>query len=919
MYLTHGGGLKYISLPNSITSIGKNAFSSCINLQSIEIPGSVKSIGNSAFSDCSRLTSVDLPATLNSIGDMAFYLCSQLKVISIPDSTRTIGTMAFYKCANIDEFYIPAKVTMIGRLAFTETRADISVDPFNKNYSSLEGILFNKQKDTLIHCPKYRKGLYEVPLTVKVIGESAFNTCDSLSEVRLPSNLKSIHERAFYKCKGLSSMNLPESVSVIGKSAFDGCSGIGSIIIPDSVQAISNQTFYGCSGLKSVRLPVNLKSIGVQAFGFCTALKAPDLPEALRTINTQAFYNCKSFDTLMIPASVDTLGNSAFGNCTGLKSFYVFRKVPVDLYNFDNVFIGVDKNVCKLFVPFGTKTAYSTEYQWEDFRQIVEMPGFKLSTHFVYLYGSVDSYSSVTIIANVPWAATADQSWVKVIPDGGTDSTSILIIAEKYGNPLSRTATITVTSPGMEPEIITVIQQPLIASVRKFDVLECYGASTGMISFYDVVGTNEYEFSIDGGASWKADTTFTELPAGTYHARIRDVKDTIFDFSLGAIVLTEPKEMRAWVDGLYTIYCGSYHPGVQIYQPKGGSGSYEYSFDGGVTWRTDPNYWEYWWGPQWIVVMMRDAQYPDCAVVLAEGELMYSEPIYVEAEITEIDLSQNRLGSIDLTIYGGYGQYELRWNTGETSEDIEGLTGGYYYVEIFDYNTGCVEVQSFYLNIPPIADAGSDQIVSSGEKVILDGSGSSDPENNPLTFHWTAPDGVSISDHESRNPSISLPDVDKLTIFKISLVVNDGKTDSYPSEVMIIVCPAYQTEETIDICEGESYQGYTVSGTYTRMLKSMSGCDSTVITNLFVHPDYAPAISVKGDTLSASGDYLQYQWYNEAGPIGNEADSVFIISSSGIYFLEVVDEFGCIHTSDVIHMIFSDAPIIGESPFDYTI
>jgi hypothetical protein len=215
----------------SVSSIGERAFSSCLNLTMITIPNSVTSIGEEALSGCPSLTFITIPNSVTIIGEYAFSFCSGLTSISIPHSVISIGMGAFYVCENLTSF---------------------DVDPDNPNYSSVDGVLFNKLQDILLECPDAKTGSYTIPNTVTSIGEEAFRGCESLTSITIPNSVISIRYMAFAGCEKLTSVTIPNSVTTIGESAFTSCHRLISVIIGSSVITIEDDAFYWCGGLSEI-------------------------------------------------------------------------------------------------------------------------------------------------------------------------------------------------------------------------------------------------------------------------------------------------------------------------------------------------------------------------------------------------------------------------------------------------------------------------------------------------------------------------------------------------------------------------------------------------------------------------------------------------------------------------------------------
>ena len=159
-----------------VTAIGTNAFYFLTTITNVTIGTNVTSIGRVAFANCSGLTSVTIGNSVTSIGDYAFYYCYYLTSVTIPNSVTNIGQAAFEECNRLTSFTIPNSVTSIGESAFVDySLTNIAVDAANPNYSSTNGVLFDKDQATLIQYPiGLTNSSYTIPNSVTSIGESAF-------------------------------------------------------------------------------------------------------------------------------------------------------------------------------------------------------------------------------------------------------------------------------------------------------------------------------------------------------------------------------------------------------------------------------------------------------------------------------------------------------------------------------------------------------------------------------------------------------------------------------------------------------------------------------------------------------------------------------------------------------------------------
>lgn len=208
--------IEKISVPESVIRICDDAFSYCKDLKSIEIPESVTEIGMNAFSFCESLTDAVLPKNLTEIKAGTFSNCTSVETVSIPEGVTSIGNSAFSDCPNLSEIILPDSLTSMGDSVFARCTGiksimipenaeklsdnifygctlltDINVSENNKNYCSVGGVLFSKDKTQLIRYPVGKtKTLYAVPDGIVKIVDEAFDSCDNLTKVILPESIE---------------------------------------------------------------------------------------------------------------------------------------------------------------------------------------------------------------------------------------------------------------------------------------------------------------------------------------------------------------------------------------------------------------------------------------------------------------------------------------------------------------------------------------------------------------------------------------------------------------------------------------------------------------------------------------------------------------------------------------------------------
>ncbi len=226
-FMFHKMCLQSLILPDGITSIGQQAFSGCMELTSLIIPEGVISIGEKAFEGCCKLATITLSSTITSIAEDAYNHCDAL--------------CRFILAANQEAFTV------------------------------IDGVLFTKNRDTLVAYPRAGSSDYCIPDGVTAIGDYAFASSKYLATVIIPQSVTSIGDYAFACCAKLSELTIPEGVLSIGSGAFQ-CSGLTSVTLPSTVISIGMYAFAWCSSLKSINT-LNATPPAVDIEGFCNVDK----------------------------------------------------------------------------------------------------------------------------------------------------------------------------------------------------------------------------------------------------------------------------------------------------------------------------------------------------------------------------------------------------------------------------------------------------------------------------------------------------------------------------------------------------------------------------------------------------------------------------------------------------------------------
>ena len=201
----------------------------CRNIHSVTIPESVTSIGKYAFARCSSLTSLKLGENIKTIGDHAFYYCIKLESVTIPQSVTFMGDRAFTGCAQLNSLTINDAAISIGDWTFDEC---------------------------------YKLTTLSLGEKIKTIGDYAFYDCRILNNVTIPQSVTSIGDHAFGCCFGMDSFTIKDATTSIGKYAFSDCQSLTTLSLGENITTIDDDAFRSCYKLETITLPAGLASFG---------------------------------------------------------------------------------------------------------------------------------------------------------------------------------------------------------------------------------------------------------------------------------------------------------------------------------------------------------------------------------------------------------------------------------------------------------------------------------------------------------------------------------------------------------------------------------------------------------------------------------------------------------------------------------
>jgi hypothetical protein len=342
--------LTSLTIGNSVTSIGYEAFSGCSGLTELTIPNSVTSIGNSVFSGCTGLIgTLTIPSSVTSIGYEAFSGCTGLTgTLTIPSSVTLIENYAFSGCTGLKNIVLEDGTAL---LSFGTTSSSLADKVFEN--CPVESVYLGRNISYYIYYSPFGNNTALTSLTVgnsvtsigNSAGNSAFSGCTGLKDIVLKDGMAtlfvsgSLYSPAlesvylgrnvpsgylFANNTTLTSLTIGDSVTSIGNSAFSWCTGLTELTIPNSVTEIGERAFWNCTGLTELTIPNSVTEIGTYTFSGCTGLTGTlTIGNSVTSIGSNAFSGCTGLTELTIPNSVTSIGGYAFSDCTGLTALTI--------------------------------------------------------------------------------------------------------------------------------------------------------------------------------------------------------------------------------------------------------------------------------------------------------------------------------------------------------------------------------------------------------------------------------------------------------------------------------------------------------------------------------------------------------------------------------------------------------------------
>ena len=527
--------VKKIVIHDGITEIGDLAFYPCVNVENIEIPKSVINIDDWGLYPLNNLKNINVSEDNSEFCsiDGILYNKNITKLVMYPerkDSTTyeiLDGINSFSKYA----------LCSVG-----DNVENITVSENNKNFKSIDGVLFNIDGTQLIRYPIGKKEKnYEIPegtktikenafegsnlenieITdgVEIIEEEAFSYCSKLTNVEIPKTVGSIEVAAFYNCRNLTTVKLPNTMSELGKNVFAYCqklteinipngisklkdsvfayTGLTQVEIPNTVKEIGNTTFYQCTNLSKVKMSDSVTEIGAYAFGDCTSLKSLEMPNTIKSIGQDAFNNCTELTNINLPNSIEYIGVGAFWGCTKLESVNIPHNSNLtDLFGFG------ETGLRYIEIPSNIKKIHSNA-----FKNCINLTTVEIQNGVSEIQGN--AFEGCTNLTKI------------IIPKSVLDMGKFASGRTVFEGCDNVTIYCQSNSKALEHAMEKNIKYVIDDDVPQIENVKIDGAYITITSNDSKVGLDKYPYSIDG-QHWFSNNSIAVEKSGTYTVYVRD-------------------------------------------------------------------------------------------------------------------------------------------------------------------------------------------------------------------------------------------------------------------------------------------------------------------------------------------------------------------------------------------------------------
>ena len=391
------GGVERIFISAIIDSIGFRAFSSMSDLKTLEVDSTNEHFSSfdGALYNKSRTSLICVPAGktdvftipvgVTTVEDIAFEWGKCQKVI-IPNTVTTLKDGAFWGCERLGEVHIPASVTTIegGIFAGCKSLYNLTIDSLNQNYVVIDRVIYSSNMDTLV---SHHLAKDDITITTKVIAPYALSVTKSLrsvvldgvetvqygafnlsnlSSITLPQTLKTIDGFALAGCHRISSLVIPNSVTKLGPEVFYGCT-ITSVVMSDSVKVIPYGAFMYCQLLENYAGGASVERIEDYAFNYCERLAGEIVfPETLKYIGNRAF-EMTGINSVVFTGIIDTIG--AFNFALNMRTLVLVNPTPPFTYH------RIANNIFKTIIPCGATEAYMADPNWSSYSYTEDCDG----------------------------------------------------------------------------------------------------------------------------------------------------------------------------------------------------------------------------------------------------------------------------------------------------------------------------------------------------------------------------------------------------------------------------------------------------------------------------------------------------------------------------------------------------------------